>query len=264
MIDLNFGLWWSGSKLSYLRYLTFKTLRHFHPHSRIQLFVGNKFKKDGYNWSRESFGLEQEFQNPDRIKKDYLEDLKDIGVEISHVDFFAQYLPNFQSDLFRYWFLKNHGGFYLDTDVIILKSFKELPLDNKLIYCSYGGYYPVGVLGATKDSKIVNHIIQVLPKFIDVNNYNSAGPYMFRDILNSRSWGEGFNAPAKWFYPIPFSNQMPQLYTNDNYKIPDNSLCLHYFGGLPASQKFNRKYTEEFAKKSNDAISRFLREKKLI
>jgi len=263
MINLNFGLWWAGSNLSYLRYLTFKTLRHFHPDSKIQLFVGNKFKKEGYNWNRESFGLEQEFQNPDKITKDYMGNLKDLDIEIIKDDRFSEYAPNYQSDLFRYWYLKENGGFYLDVDLIVLKSFKELPRSNDFIYCEYNNYYPVGVLGSIKGSKLSEHINNVLPQFVNVNDYNSAGPYMFAKIINSKKWDRIFNVPQSWFYPIPFSNMMPILY-NGNYSFPRDTIVCHWFGGLPASQAFNRKYTEEFAQTSNDAISVFLREKKII
>jgi len=58
MTSLNFGLWWSGAKLSYLRYLTFKSLRHFHTNSRIQLFVGDKFTNNKHKWHREKQDFE--------------------------------------------------------------------------------------------------------------------------------------------------------------------------------------------------------------
>jgi len=260
MIDLNFGLWWSGSKLSYLRYLTFKTLRHFHPHSRIQLFIGNKFKTEGHNWNRE----QQEFESDNRIKVDYIDKLKDLDVEIKRVDFFPTFAPNYQSDFFRWWYLKTFGGFYLDTDQIVLKSFDTLPLkDHKIIYCSYGNYSPVGIIGATKDSKTVDYITKMLPKHYNPNDYNSLGPWMFRSVLQTFKTDEGYNAPAKYFYPIPFSDHIPKVYSGE-FEIPHLSYALHWFGGLEASQGFNKRYTEEFDKKSDDTISRFLREKELL
>jgi len=263
MIDLNFGLWWSGSKLSYLRYLTLKSLRHFHPRSRIQLYVGKTFKKDR-KWVH---GEQQDFDS-NKIKKDYLCELDKIGVEVLRVDMFSQYPPNYQSDFFRWWWLQNNGGFYLDTDQIILKSFAELPLDNKIIYCKYdviscGVYTPVGVIGAERDSKIVNYIVKNIPGYYDPRTYNSLGPYMFRHVLKVKKWNEGVNVPSLLFYPIPESGFVVNLY-NGSFKIPKGSLGLHWYGGHSASQQFNQKYTEDFSKISNDTISMFLREKKII
>jgi mannosyltransferase OCH1-like enzyme len=80
-------------------------------------------------------GVSQEFIHPKNFKKDYLPELGKLDVEIVPKENFAKYAPNHQSDIFRYWFLKEHGGFYLDTDQIILQSFKSLPLkDNDFLY----------------------------------------------------------------------------------------------------------------------------------
>jgi len=76
MIPLKFGLFWSGSKMSYLRYLTFLTLRHHHKDAEIELYISNRSKKDGFIWRDE----EQDFQtyNGDC----YLDKLKELNVKI--------------------------------------------------------------------------------------------------------------------------------------------------------------------------------------
>jgi len=266
MIDLNFGLWWSGSKLSYLRYLTFKTLRHFHPHSRIQLFTCNKFKKDV------DMGVSQEFTN-NSVSIDYLDKLEKIDVEVVRVNYFSKYAPNHQSDIFRWWFLKDFGGFYLDTDQIILKSFKLLPLkEHDFVYSVYdidssfalgGKFYPVGVIGANKKSVAIKHIASVLMQYYDASNYNSLGPLMFADVLKKLDLSKAFNAPQYYFYPAAICDRMEGIY-NGSFELSKESFSAHWYGGYHPSQKFNRKYTEEFAQKSDDTISKFLREKKII
>jgi len=266
MINLNFGLWWSGHKISYLRYLTFKTLRYFHPDSNIELFVGTKFKKDGHSWGCEK----QEFENPEEMGKDYMVELGELGVEVRKVDWFSQYHPNFQSDIFRWWYLNSYGGFYLDTDQIILRSFDDLPLDNDLIFSAYeakscGLYAPVGVIGASKDSEVVKFTKDNLLSFLDINSYNSLGPFMFRQVITmDRKWNDKFfNAPSNVFYPVPDSYLIPELYSG-KFEIPSDSYSLHWFGGHPKSQEFNRYFTEEFAMESNDTISKWLRGKEII
>jgi len=265
MINLAFGLWHSGVKLSYLRYLTFKTLRFYHPDSKIQLFVGDKANNNNHKWGAEK----QDFEKPEDIKVDYLEKLKDLNVEVKHVDWFSQYASNYQSDIFRWWYLKNYGSFYLDTDQIILKSFKDLPLDYDFIYSSFtvgscGVYAPVGVLGSVKNAGIVNFIFGNIIRFIDGNNYNSAGPFMMRDILRIHNWKDKmFNAPSSYFYPIPDSCMVGKIY-DGSLKLTNESFALHLFLGHPISQVFNKIYTEEMAKTSNDTISKTLRENGII
>jgi len=263
MIELNFGLFWSGAPLSYLRYLTFKSLRHFHKDSKITLFIAEKFNNSGYKWGEEK----QDFENKSDTF-DYIVKLKDIDVGIEKIDLFSKYPSNYQSDLFRWWWLNKNSGFYLDTDQIIMKSFDSLPLDHNIIFSAYvakscGFYSPVGVIGADS-SEMVEWIDKLIPQFYDPSNYNSLGPFMFRTMLKMRRWKDKmFNAPSNYFYPIPDSYLVPHIY-NGSIKLSGDELALHWFGGHPISQEFNKKYTEEFAKTSNDAISVYLRENGII
>lgn len=256
-IPLQFGLFWSGSNLSYLRYLTFKTLRNFHPDSKISLFTSNKFKKDGYSWANEK----QDFET--NVSTDCMDMLSDLDVEISEMEDFGQYPPNFQSDFFRWWFLQKYGGFYLDTDQIILKSFEGLPLYKNLIYSAYGPYYPVGVIGASTESRVVKRVNKVISNHYNPNDYNSLGPWMFRDVMQGMKNKEGYNAPPHIFYPINFSYDVNKIYSG-KFEIPSGSRALHWFGGHPLSQKVNKIYNEEYAKTSNDTISRWLRENDIV
>jgi len=268
MIPLDFFLFYSGSKMSYLRYLTFKTLRHFHPESKIQLFTTKKSQSSGHNWNREK----QDFESP-IDGKDYMDDLKDLSIEIVVLENFApQYNAVVQSDIFRYWRLHEVGGFYLDTDQIILNSFKSLPLHKDLICSIYrnpqcGMYAPVGILGSAKGTEIMDYITKNILKYYSPNNYNSSGPFMFIDVLKKFDSKEvedtTYNAPPSVFYPAYHSNMVNEIY-DGSFEIPDASLALHLFMGHPLSQEFNKKYTEEFAKVSQDTVSRFLREKKFI
>lgn len=268
MIPSDFALWWSGSKMSYLRYLTFRSLRHFNPDSKITLFIGDKCQNDDIFWKEE----EQDFENQSGIEKDYIGSLDELEVEIIHVDYFSEYPSNFQSDMFRWWYLKNHGGWYLDADQIVLRSFETLPSDNDLICSIYkakscGVYSPVGCIGASKDSEVVKWINKLIPQYYDKNNYNSMGPFMFLSIINMRKWEDKiFNTSHELFYPIPESYLVGDIYngTLDLVEKSKISYSAHWFGGHKLSQKFNKIYSEEFAKTSNDSISIFLRNKKII
>jgi hypothetical protein len=267
MINLNFGLWWSGSKLSYLRYLTFKSLRYFHPHSRIQLYTSKKYKNDGH------IDVRQEFNSHVSIDKDYIGELANLNIEIITTDKFDQYYPNHQSDYFRWWYLNEFGGFYLDTDQIILRPFVKLPLKKyNFIYSSYkvdspfvfnGKFSPVGVLGSIRGSVFCKYMSSEMKKYYDASNYNSIGPLMFQDILSKIKIQKSFNAPSNYFYPAPICNYINKFYKG-KIKMPKESFALHWFGGYENSQKFNVKFDEKFAKKSNDSISVFLRGKRIL
>jgi len=258
---MKFGLFWSGSKLSFLRYMTFYTLRYFHPDAEIELYIPKTCKKHA-KWGIEK----QDFQNysgPCCLKQ-----LDQLNIKIINIDLFPTYAPNYQSDFFRWWWLYNNGGFYLDTDQLILRNFSDLPLDVDLIYSMYkanscGIYSPVGVIGSSKKSPIIKTIMDEIATHYDESNYNSAGPFMFSKLMtsNQEDWEKShklYNTPSFYFYPMQESYLVYKLY-NDFVYINQESFALHWFGGHPMSQEFNNKFDYDFLLKSNDTISSILR-----
>lgn len=264
MIPLQFGLFWAGAKLSYLRYLTFASLRHFNPKSDITLYVSQEFNKGVHSWDNEK----QDFE--DDSNKDYLEDLEKIGVRVEKIKAIgdSSYCVILQADLFRWLWMRDNGGFYLDTDQIVMKSFENLPLDNEFIYSRYmepqcGDYCPTGVLGLEKGSKLADIAIETIASDYSPNNYNSSGPFALRKMMRHMQISRSFNAPQQYFYPVHTSADVWKIYegiVNPSW----DSVALHWYGGHLKSQDFNKKYTEEFAKTSRDWISKFCRENKII
>ena len=265
MIPVQFVLFWAGGGLPYLRYLTFKSLRHFHPKAKIQLYLSKNFKKDIHNWSSESQDFESTYTG-----KDYLEELAFLNIEIVRVDHIGnpELCPIFQSDIFRFIWLRDNGGYYADTDQLFLRSFDSLPADSEFIYSSYiesqcGLYYPVGLLGLEKDSEIARIALVVAVKIYNPNNYNSSGPCMLKAASKFMNLSRSFNAPSQYFYPVNSSSAVNTIY-NGTAIIPKEAYAIHWFGGHPLSQKFVSQYTEEFAKVSNDTISILARKNGII
>ena len=266
-ILLNFGSWWSGAKLSYLRYLTFKSLRHFHPHSRIQLFTNKKFNKKG------NAGITDLEFLTNSTQLDYMPKLKELGVEIVDTNFGPKLFCYQQADMYRWIYLRDQGGIYLDPDQIILKSFKSLPLDKyDFMYSSYnvnsiyapsGKFSPIGVLGGNNKAKIIQYVLSNILNYSKEGNYDALGVLMMDDVIKKLDMSSYFNAPSHYFYPAPIGDYMNEIYSGA-MKLGGESYSTHWFGGTTPSQDFNRKYTEEFSKVSKDSISVFLREKKII
>jgi len=258
MIPLKFGLFWSGTNLSLLRFLTFVSLRKHHPDAEIELWVSNK-SNNSTSWKKER----QDFHN-DRKSKCYLSELKALNVKVIEKDLFPTYAPNYQSDLFRWWWLYNNGGFYLDTDQIIIKPFNDLLDLGDFIYSMYGAvscgiYSPVGVIGSKKENPIIKEIMAEMPNCYNSNNYNSLGPFMFRDMYKkcSEKWAknsEMFNAPPSYFYPFAESRLIKNAYKS-NVHLTRETYALHWFGGHKDSQEFNNSFTEQSLFKNEDTIS---------
>lgn len=264
MINKTFHFFWSGNHLSYLRYLTFKTCRMFHPDFKMVLHHSEDSSKNTENWVREK----QDFQSD--MGKNYLDKLKDLNVEIRTNNSYTQYAPVFQADLIRWEVLRTEGGVYLDTDQIIVKDFSTL-LNCDMFFCIYylpdGQLYcPIGVLGSRANQWIPTEIVKIIKEHLNTSAYQSIGPPFFRkfiisflpQILTDRTI---INYPQQVFYPLPIpDNFCDKLYTGQiNFNL-NYIFAIHWFGGFDLSHNFNAKYTEEFAKNSNDSISVLLRQ----
>jgi len=265
MIPLQFGLFWCGGSISYLRYLTFKSLRHYHPEANIELYISKRSNNKIHNWGVEK----QDFEGI--IEKDYTNDIRDIGVKIIEIDYFSDpnYCPIYQADLFRFWWLYHKGGFYMDTDQLVLKSLSELSLDKDFIYSQFANkdrtrYAPTGILGCSKNNIDAQTMMGLVPQGYASNNYNSSGPFVFEYALSKNIFKTSLlNVPSSYFYPIDCSSDIYQVYQG-NYVIPKESLCLHWYGGHPLSQAFNKTYNRDVAMQGNDSISKYLRSEKII
>lgn len=271
VINLKFGLFWAGGKISYLRYLTFLSLRKFHPKAIIELYVSDNYNNQNVKWHHEK----QDFQNKNIKHQVEWNEFDKLDIKIKKIDRFEKYHPNFQSDVFRWWWLQNNNGFYLDTDQIILKSFSGIDRNYDFIYSEYkapscGIYSPVGVIGGNKNSEIITWINAILPQFHDSNDYNSMGPFMLRSILRTKKWEDDmFNTGSELFYPIKDSCFVPSIYqktamTEEIYQKTTNAYALHWYGGHPLSQQFNAEFNEEQAQTSLNLMSYILRERGII
>ena len=67
------------------------------------------------------------------------------------------------------------------------------------------------------------------------------------------------NYPSSHFYPAPEPDKYcEEMFAGTSIDCKD-SYALHWFGGYGPSHEFNSKFSEEFAKTSNDLISTQLR-----
>lgn len=265
MIPKIFHLFWCGGPISFMRYLTFLSMKKTNPDWEIWLHLGGEFTTQ-VRWDIEK----QDFQSD--IKGDYTEATKSLCSKVLIYDKHPEAAPNFQSDFFRWDILDEVGGFYMDSDQIVLKSFNDFS-EQEFVYASYGRcgrlpYGPVGVVGAQPGNAMVQFIKGMIVKKYNPNNYNSIGPYMFAaalEIAEQQDWFKNMKTlnTGHSFYPMPYSYHVQQIYEG-KYKTAEGAYALHWFGGHPNSQKFNEGYAPEVAQTSDDEISRLARELELI
>ena len=237
--------WSKGTPLSYLRYLTVKTFRKLHPDWTINFChssAGICKKWDG--------GESQEFLSTNSKDVDYISMLADLNVNIIDYTKHNDKAPNFISDFFRWDILSQTGGWYFDVDQIFIKNIDSLCTHDFVVDGSPSSF--VGVVGAEKNSEITKYINNMIITRYNPSFYNCIGPWLLNQLLHNpgdhtlKTMLKQHNtllAPRDMFYPVHPDN-INDLFEK-TIEVPENSYCIHWFGGHPTSQKYNKLITED-------------------
>jgi FkbM family methyltransferase len=257
-----FFIWSKGTPLSYLRYLTLESFRKLHPDYKIYLYLSEGIKIKNWN---EVGNLKQEYYNKDKNTiKDYLPEVKKLGVEIREYNKFKNLNPAHISDLFRWEVLYSEGGWYFDLDQLFLNRINNDLLNNDFVFGGKEITY-VGVLGAKKNLEFVKYVNNKQINIINskIEDYLTFSVPLFKECLESEEYKSVKNAMQtenEVFYPVHWS-KIPDIYEGKiNISSFENTIALHWHGGHSASQEFNLNFNEKFIKSSNDSISTYLKE----
>jgi mannosyltransferase OCH1-like enzyme len=120
------------------------------------------------------------YQMPDR-DKEFVREVKEINSQWEHIFWDNNNLPKLpekiqkiydffeihedyahQADILRLYLIKEYGGIYLDIDFKCIKGFNDTNLElYDGLFCYHNGNdytMPNGILGATKNSAVINFI----------------------------------------------------------------------------------------------------------
>ncbi|HOF43193.1 MAG TPA: glycosyltransferase [Bacilli bacterium] len=165
----------------------------------------------------------------------------------------------YASDIIRVWALKEYGGVYFDTDIMITKNIDHL-LKSKF-FASYEAKYWLGsaVLGAIKNHPIIELIykryshddpIKFNTNVLTVHSYTAAIRYLYNYKPNGKTYqhDEFLVLASDYFYPIH--------YLTLKEKQTENTVGIHYYNGSWHTDKQNRGFN--FAKFSRKILGRHI------
>lgn len=140
----------------------------------------------------------------------------------------------FVSDVVRLHALYHEGGIYLDTDILVLKSFNSF-----LNQDFFTGEYKKGALNAAVIGSIKGHpLIGNLLEIYQDSDFDFLNPKTIPDIFDDVVWSYSDKSleiySPEYFYPLPLEKK------EDNYQIylTENSFAVHLW---------NHSWKDEFA-----------------
>ncbi|GAB5371561.1 hypothetical protein AAMO2058_001590600 [Amorphochlora amoebiformis] len=199
-----------------------------HPRANITVY-----DTTGYN----DVSFEPKFQNALRSKgcnvqkknidiREYIAELPiHTWVQENWADFSSGY--GFESDLLRLALLYKEGGWYLDTDILLLKPMPKV--EN-----AAGFWHKCGVnnavLHSTKGNSLLLKVMAKIPKFFNKHQWVSIGPYMLTSVFGGHRCPENYThqavassspsecidiLPRTAFYYVGVGNTRPLFNTTD-------------------------------------------------
>ncbi len=266
------NFFWSGPRLSYLRYQTLRSFRRLNPSFPVTLWhpsipcrskTWNTIEHDDtrckgpdYSDRVEALGIERRGWTPTRTR-------------LSHTH---------ASDLFRWWLLSHAGGYYCDMDIYWIKPFDAVHARygsaDALLCCEDAGrVFAIGMMGASPDSAIYGDVLRVCLSRIRRSTYESVGVYAVYEAAGVPY--EDFGArrllsrlreqyPGRTIAVAPDETVYP--YHCRNYQrlfagyaaFPASTVGVHWFAGGTVPNQWNRVVTEDNLARRKCALTKLI------
>ena len=271
-------LYWDGSPLSFLNYLTVVSFNEYHKNWKIIVYTPSS-RVETKSWTTPEHKISYH-------GKCYFQKLLDIPnvvtqkVCFNEIGFNDDVSEVIKSDYLRYYILNKHGGLWSDFDIVYTASveekmnfnedaviFKCISCENPIIKEDCNFYYPVGLFLVKPNNKFFKFILEQCAKHYN-GEYQSIGARMFDKLFPMEKevrrydphgnflWEDMVPIPEvvqeqsifnidnsirlcdKDFY-LPWAwNELGEFLEKKNNILPSNNVGIHWFNGASDSKQY--------------------------
>jgi len=278
IIPKQMSLFWAG-RMSWMRYLTLQSFRLHHPDWKIVL-ASPEVECGRRSWNT------HENDDTGYVGHDYNEEVDALGVTretwSSPIHSLA---PAHACDLFQWGALATSGGFYSDMDVLWLRSLEPLRRQieaTNAAFCLEDGMMAIGFCASQPQCQIFRDILQhglggpcghvpsyqwygteLVYRFAGVTPMQAKHPSEAAGVQVVRALRERYpdmdiaTLPQNTVYPFDW-REIGKIFESD-VSVPEECLGMHWFGGDPLSQTWNRLLTPESWTEYNNTFTSCLR-----
>ncbi len=280
------NFYWGSKKMSFLRYLTIYSFKKLNPDWSVHLYVPKNISEEN-TWKTKGGDNHHKIDNLEYNGEDYFQRLlDDVAVKVIKVNFSKTFLTSnapepHKSDLLTWQVLSSKGGLWCDMDIIFRKSLTHLDInspknsnaaadtlvcyDYRLRESDGSPTKPIGFLMSAKNNPFYKkHIIESARSY-QPNQYQSIGTYVvkrvsntFEDCIKRFPKNKFVNIDPASVYHFHFQ-KLDEIY-DKTVEIPDNCIGIHWYGGHPKSQEFNKLLSNRNYKTIDNTICKVIRE----
>lgn len=234
-------VYWDGSKLSFLNYLTLISFNHYHSNWRVILHRP-KYPTIYKSWLTNEHNISYEgtcYLN--KVKQ--LSNLTINLVDFQEIGFINEASEVIKSDYLRYYMLNKYGGVWSDFDIIYVDSIEKKFKDNtdvvlfKSDMCiKQKGHlvklFPIGLLISKRNSQFYTSVLKQIDKYYDPNSYQCIGCFLITDIYQKFQKSKDIMVYKSDEYYLPFNHYEIDMMINGSAKIfHQNIVGIHWYNG---------------------------------
>jgi hypothetical protein len=236
-------VYWGGSEMPYLRYLTVKSFMRLNPNWKVILWQPYYEAKKLATWK-------QDVQNYKVSCKNYLPELLKLDIEIRQVNFEDYGMSNtmsevHKSDFLRFRFLHEIGGVYSDMDILYFRPItflkvnipKNKEVESYISICWYGNSN--GFFLSAKGSEYFKKMASLSKANYKAGDYLSLGPALsnryFPTIKTIPYSVLDFGMEAVYAHDC---YQMIKSYNGGECLFTEYSIGCHWYAGTHEAGNF--------------------------
>ena len=281
---------WHGEEFTYLHYLSIETFCFYNRDYEFIIYTIDKAQKK--EW--EEGELSEKINCINYYNKiNILQDIYNIKIINLKEKIYRNYCPNIISDLVRWNKLYEHGGIWLDLDILHLKPIEHI-FKNIIYNCDINNidfvisnyknvngcigftkWFPCGIIFSSKNNNVCKKFIDIMYDEYDPTIYNSVGPDILKNYIKSV---DNFMLNYKnvaLFEPnivYPYVWNQTEEYCKYNI-LKEDVVSIHWYNGSNIMRKYLNNIhklldnDKSFLKKDKNCmelyINKFLNEKRV-
>jgi len=234
---------WEGSQFTYLHALTVITFQKFNPDFKIKIYVSRVENSDLIKWSTGEHSKQySNLYDINLLKNIPNVELIDIDVN-KELNYDGVLSCVWKSDIIRLMKLHEHGGMYIDLDILFIKKIPDSLFEiDKLMFNTYYGVINNAVIISRKENYIIKKIIDVIFEMLKTNNvkneYMQFGPTLITNIIKNTSFEEDvYYIPNDMTCPYLCSENEKLFFSNEDQTTKD-TFALHWYNGGEHSRNY--------------------------
>lgn len=260
-----FHLYWDGSKMPFLCFMTAFSFRKLNPDWIIKIYSPISRARTK-SWITNEQKIEYE-------GKDYFHNLKDLGncvfitFDFETIGISNEISEVQKSDFLRWHILSTEGGVWSDFDIIYFRRVNEINMSNQIVTTNNKEIdfsvcydfnnpsqhkYSIGFLLAKKQCEFYKKILNLAKENFIETDYQGAGSQIFNknfpnliDLYKKEKDSNIWNMSMDILYAYDSSKIMYIYKSNDLKCFTSNSIGLHWYYGSDITKKYINNFEKE-------------------